>query len=159
MNEYHAQTSQAVFDVEQIRKDFPILKESINGHSLIYLDNAATTHKPQVVIDTITEFYQSQNANIHRGVHTLSQRGTDAYEGARVKVKNFINANSASEIIFTRGTTDSINLAANSLARYLLSKGDEILISESEHHSNIVPWQLCCEQSGATLKIIPLKNR
>lgn len=158
MNEYYAQAPQTVFDVEQIRKDFPILKESINGHSLVYLDNAATTHKPQVVIDTVAEFYQSQNANIHRGVHTLSQRGTDAYEAARVKVQNFINANSASEIIFTRGTTDSINLAANCLARYLLSKGDEILISESEHHSNIVPWQMICEQYGSNLVVAPIND-
>ena len=158
MTESHARTLEARFDVERVRQDFPILQESINGHPLIYLDNAATTHKPQVVIDTISKFYQSQNANIHRGVHTLSQRGTDAYENARTIVQKFINARSPDEIVFTRGTTDSINLVANCLARYLLASGDEVLISESEHHSNIVPWQMICEQFGSNLIVAPIND-
>lgn len=158
VTESHARKLETVFDVERIRKDFPILEESVNGHPLVYLDNAATTHKPQIVIDTITKFYQSQNANIHRGVHTLSQRGTDAYENARATVRKFINAKSPDEIVFTRGTTDSINLVANGLARYLLSSGDEVLISESEHHSNIVPWQMICEQFDSKLIVAPIND-
>lgn len=158
VTESHARKLDTAFDVERIRKDFPILGESINGHPLVYLDNAATTHKPQIVIDTLVKFYTSQNANIHRGVHTLSQRGTDAYENARATVQKFINAKSSDEIVFTRGTTDSINLAANCLARYLLSRGDEVLISESEHHSNIVPWQMICEQFHARLVVTPIND-
>ena len=158
MIESSARNLESLFDVDRIRGDFPILGESINGHPLVYLDNAATTHKPQVVIDTIAEFYRSQNSNIHRGVHTLSQRGTEAYENARGTVQKFINAGSSDEIIFTRGTTDAINLAASSLARYLLSSGDEILISESEHHSNIVPWQMICEQFNTKLVVAPIND-
>ena len=158
VTESHAQNLETVFDVDLIRQDFPILEESINGHPLVYLDNAATTQKPQIVIDTITEFYQSHNANIHRGVHTLSQRGTDAYEKARDTVQKFINARSSDEIVFTRGTTEAINLAAHSLARHLLASGDEILISESEHHSNIVPWQMVCEQFHTKLVVAPIND-
>lgn len=158
MIESSARNLESQFDADRIRGDFPILGESINGQPLVYLDNAATTHKPQIVIDTITEFYRSQNSNIHRGVHTLSQRGTEAYENARGTVQKFINAGSSHEIIFTRGTTDAINLAASSLGRYLLSSGDEILISESEHHSNIVPWQMICEQFNTKLVVAPIND-
>ena len=158
MTESHARNLETPFDVERVRQDFPILGEEINGHPLVYLDNAATTQKPQIVIDTISEFYRSQNANIHRGVHTLSQRGTEAYEKARSTVQKFINAQSPDEIVFTRGTTDSINLAANSLARSCLASGDEILISESEHHSNIVPWQMICEQFKSKLVVAPIND-
>ena len=146
------------FDVAAIRRDFPILTEKINGHTLVYLDNAATTQKPQSVIDTLATYYRSQNANIHRGVHSLSEHATAAFEGARETVRAFINAASVSEIIFTRGTTESINLVAQSYGRSHLKAGDEILIGESEHHSNIVPWQLLCAQIGSTLKVAPINE-
>ncbi|MDA0820948.1 MAG: cysteine desulfurase [Proteobacteria bacterium] len=146
------------FDVDKIRNEFPILGETVNGHRLVYLDNAATTHKPQVVIDTISRYYEAQNSNIHRGVHTLSQRGTDAFENARQIVQKFINAPTPSEIIFTRGTTDSINLASQCLAQLVLNAGDEILVSESEHHSNIVPWQMVAAQYGANLIVAPIDD-
>jgi len=158
MSNAHAQIVRAPFDVEKLRADFPILAEKINGHPLVYLDNAATTQKPQSVIDTITTYYRKQNANIHRGVHTLSQLGTDAYENARAKLQRFINAQSPEEIVFTRGTTDSINLAAQSLARLLLAPGDEIVIFESEHHSNIVPWQMICEAYATKLVVVPIND-
>ncbi|HCG91086.1 MAG TPA: cysteine desulfurase CsdA [Dehalococcoidia bacterium] len=142
--------------VSDIRQDFPILQEMVNGHRLVYLDNGATTQKPISVIDAISEYYRQYNSNIHRGVHTLSQLATDRYELARNKVKNFINAQNDEEIIFVRGTTEGINLVAQSYARNRLKKGDEVIISTMEHHSNIVPWQMVCEQTQSILKIIPI---
>jgi cysteine desulfurase / selenocysteine lyase len=146
------------FDVQQIRKDFPILKLEVNGRALVYLDNAATSQKPQQVIDAIDRYYEKQNANVHRGVHSLSQLATREYEDARVKVQRFINAAESHEVIFTRGTTESINLVANSYGRKFLRAGDEIIISAMEHHSNIVPWQMLCEQTGALLRVIPMND-
>lgn len=145
--------------IEHFRQDFPILQQKVNGKPLAYLDNGATTQKPRVVIDTLREYYERDNANVHRGVHTLSARATDAYEAARHKIKNFINAASEKEIIFTRGTTDSINLVAGSYGQSRIGQGDEILISAMEHHSNIVPWQMLCQRTGATLKVIPINER
>lgn len=139
-----------------VRADFPILHQQINGHPLVYLDNAATSQKPRQVIDAVSDYYLHDNANIHRGVHKLSQRATDLYEGARSKVRQFINAASDKEIIFTRGATEAINLVAQSFVRPMLKAGDEILISHLEHHANIVPWQILCEQTGAVLKVIPM---
>ncbi|HJU23545.1 MAG TPA: cysteine desulfurase [Casimicrobiaceae bacterium] len=147
---------EARFDVDRIRADFPILGERVNGKPLVYLDNAATTQKPQVVIDAETAYYEHDNANVHRGVHALSQRATDAYEAARASIARFIGASSPNEIVFTRGTTDGINLVAQSFARPRLREGDEILISAMEHHSNIVPWQLVCEATGAKLAVVPI---
>jgi cysteine desulfurase/selenocysteine lyase len=146
------------FDVEKIRNDFPILKELIHGKLLCYLDNAATTQKPRAVIDSIVKYYTTINSNIHRGVHYLSGTATDAYENARIKVKNFINASSEKEIIFTRGATESINLVASSFGRNNLNKGDEIIISGMEHHSNIVPWQLIAAEKKASIKVIPITD-
>ncbi len=143
-------------DVAAIRRDFPILHQQINGKPLVYLDSAASSQRPRAVIDTISRYYEHDHANIHRGVHTLSQRATDAYEGARDTVRRFINARDTKEIVFVRGTTEAINLVAQSYARPSLTAGDEILISALEHHANIVPWQLVCEQTGATLKVIPI---
>ena len=143
-------------DVERIRADFPVLSERVNGHPLAYLDNAASSQRPRQVIDAIARYYQHDHANVHRGVHTLSQRATDAYEGARDKVRRFINAGSRREIVFVRGTTEAINLVAQSWGRANVKPGDEILISHLEHHANIVPWQMLCEASGATLKVIPI---
>lgn len=145
-------------DINKIRSDFPILNEKVYCKPLIYLDNAATTQKPLSVIKKISDYYSFQNSNIHRGVHKLSQIATEEYEGAREIVKNFIKADSTEEIIFTRGTTESINLVASSFGRKYLKEGDEVLISEMEHHSNIVPWQLICEQTGAKLKVIPIND-
>ena len=146
------------FPVEKIRADFPILKEKIRNKPLVYLDNAATCQKPQAVIDSISHLYMHEYANVHRGVHTLSVKATDRYEGAREKVKNFINAKSTKEIIFVKGTTEAINLIAQTFAKANIKKGDEILITAMEHHSNIVPWQMLAEQTGATLKVIPLTS-
>ncbi len=146
------------FDVQRIRADFPILKRTVNGKPLVYLDNAATSQKPQVVIDALTRYYTEQNSNIHRGVHYLSQLATREYEGARVKIQKFINAAEAHEIIFTRGTTDSLNLVALSFGRKFVKAGDEIVISAMEHHSNIVPWQMLCEAVGARLHVIPIND-
>ncbi|HUX59680.1 MAG TPA: cysteine desulfurase [Ignavibacteriaceae bacterium] len=146
------------FNVNEIRADFPILKEIVHGKPLCYLDNAATTQKPQAVIDTIVKYYTHQNANIHRGVHYLSELATKEFEDARIKVKDFINASSEKEIIFTRGTTESINLVANVFNKAILKDGDEIIISAMEHHSNIVPWQLIQEQKQIKLKIIPIDD-
>ena len=146
-----------MFDDSKIRNQFPILKRKVNGKDLVYFDNAASTQKPQSVIDTISKYYQEENANVHRGVHFLSGLATDKFEASRNTIAKFINAKHNHEIIFTKGTTDSINLVANGF-RSLLNKGDEIIISELEHHSNIVPWQLCCEYSGAKLKVIPLTD-
>jgi cysteine desulfurase/selenocysteine lyase len=146
-----------MMDVEKIRKEFPILKQKVNNHPLVYFDNGATTQKPFSVINSINNYYSSENSNVHRGVHYLSSLATKKLEETRVTVKNLIGAQHSSEIIFTKGTTDSINLVANAY-RKLLNNGDEVIISELEHHSNIVPWQLCCEESGANLKVIPIKE-
>lgn len=145
------------FDIQIIRKDFPILSRKVNGYPLVYLDNAATSQKPQQVIDAIVDYYSNYNANIHRGVHSLSQEATDAYEAARHKIQNHFNAKEAFEIIFTAGTTHGINLVANGFAS-LLNKGDEIIVSALEHHSNIVPWQMLCEKTGAVLRVIPMNE-
>ncbi len=145
-------------DVARIREDFPILRQRIRGKPLVYLDNAATSQKPQVVIDAVTRFYTAENANIHRGVHYLSERATVAYDEAREKVARFLNAHSSREIIFTRGTTEGINLVAQTYGRTHLKPGDDIVITAMEHHSNIVPWQLLCEQAGATLRAAPISN-
>jgi len=144
------------FPIEKIRADFPILKEKIRNKPLVYLDNAATCQKPQTVIDSISHLYSHEYANVHRGVHTLSVKSTDRYEGAREKVKDFINASSIKEIVFVRGATEAINLIAATFAKANINKGDEILITAMEHHSNIVPWQMFCEQSGAALKVAPI---
>lgn len=146
-----------MFNVEKIRQDFPILSRKVNGQPLVYLDNAATSQTPQQVIDVIVDYYSNYNANIHRGVHSLSQEATDKYEAARHKIKNHFNAKKSSEIIFTSGTTHSINLVANGFAS-LLDKNDEIIVSALEHHSNIVPWQMMCEKTGAILKVIPMND-
>lgn len=145
-------------DIQKLKHDFPILLQQVHGKSLIYLDNAATTQKPQVVIDKIKDFYSHDYANVHRAVHALSERATFAFEATREKVKNFINAKEAREIIFVKGTTEAINLVAQSYGKSQLKTDDEIIISEMEHHSNIVPWQLLCEQTGAKLKIIPIND-
>ena len=146
------------FDPLRWRADFPILGQKVHGKPLVYLDNAATSQKPQVVLDAVMDYYETMNANVHRGVHTLSERATAAYEGAREKLRGFINAASTREIVYVRGTTEAINLVAQSYARPLLKAGDEIILSEMEHHSNIVPWQLVAEQTGAVLKVIPITD-
>ncbi|WP_127140422.1 aminotransferase class V-fold PLP-dependent enzyme [Flagellimonas marinaquae] len=146
---------ETTLDIQTIRKDFPILHRKVNGQPLVYLDNAATSQTPQQVIDVIVDYYQGYNANIHRGVHTLSQEATDAYEAARQKIQTHFNIAKAHEVIFTSGTTDAINLVANGFTSFL-KKGDEVLVSAMEHHSNIVPWQMLCERTGATLKVIPM---
>jgi len=148
-------TEKVPFNIEEIRKDFPILKRMVNGYALVYFDNAATSQTPKKVIDTIVDYYSNYNANIHRGVHTLSQEATDKYETARKKIQTHFNAGEPHEIIFTSGTTHGINLVASGFAS-ILQKGDEILVSALEHHSNIVPWQMLCEKSGAVLKVIPM---
>ena len=145
-------------DIQNIRTQFPALHQEVNGRPLVYFDNGATSQKPQMVIDAITHYYSKENSNIHRGVHFLSQQATDKYETAREAVRRFINADSIEEIIITRGTTEAINLVSSCLARSLFKTGDEIIISAIEHHSNIVPWQMACEQSGAILKVIPVLN-
>ena len=150
-----SQDSNTLFDVESIRKDFPILSRSVNGKPLIYFDNAATSQTPQQVIDVIVDYYSNYNSNIHRGVHTLSQEATDKYEAARQIIQKHFNALHSHEIIFTSGTTHSINLVANGFAS-LLTKSDTVLVSALEHHSNIVPWQMLCEKTKATLKVIPM---
>ena len=142
----------------QWRDDFPALRQRVNGKPLVYLDNSATTQKPQAVIDALSRYYARDNANVHRGVHTLSQRATDAYEAARAKVRRFINAAAVEEIVFVRGTTEAINLVAQSFARPRFERGDEIVISAMEHHSNIVPWQLVREQTGAVLRVAPIDD-
>lgn len=144
-----------MIDIQKIRADFPILKEKVNGKPLVYLDNAATSQKPQVVIDSIVNYYTTINSNIHRGVHTLSQLATEAFENARLKLQHHFNAKNNFEIIFTSGTTHSINIVATGFTS-LLNKGDEIIVSAMEHHSNIVPWQMLCERTGAILKVIPM---
>ena len=147
-----------MLDLQKIRADFPILSQKVNGKPLVYFDNGATSQKPQVVIDAIAKYYQEINANIHRGVHTLSQLATDAYELSRGKMQHHINAKHAHEVLFTSGTTHGVNLVANGFAS-LLKSGDEVLVSALEHHSNIVPWQLLCERTGATLKVIPMNEK
>ncbi|MBE0439666.1 MAG: cysteine desulfurase [Gammaproteobacteria bacterium] len=146
-------------DLAAIRRDFPILDQQVNGHPLVYLDNAASSQKPNQVIDAISDYYRQDNANVHRGVHRLSQRATDAYESARDKVRGFVNAKSDKEIIFVRGATEAVNLVAQSFVRPMLAKGDDVLISHMEHHANIVPWQMLCEQTGANLKVIPMTTK
>ena len=145
------------FNIQKIRADFPILSREVNGHPLVYLDNAATSQKPQQVIDSIVHYYSYYNANIHRGVHTLSQEATDAYEAARQKIQKHFNAKESYEILFTAGTTHGINLVANGFSK-ILKKDDEIIVSAMEHHSNIVPWQMLCERTGAILKVIPMNE-
>ncbi len=146
-----------MLDIQKIRADFPILSQKINGKPLVYFDNGATSQKPQVVIDAIAHYYQEINANIHRGVHTLSQMATDAYEASRKKIQNHINAGHAHEVIFTAGTTHGINAIANGFAA-IVKSGDEVLVSALEHHSNIVPWQMLCERTAAILKVIPINE-
>ena len=146
-----------MFDVQKIRADFPILSQKVNGKPLVYFDNGATAQKPQVVIDAISKYYSEINANIHRGVHTLSQLATDAYEASRNTIQAHLNAKYNHEIIFTSGTTFGINLVANGFAS-LLKAGDEVMVSALEHHSNIVPWQLLCEKTGAKLVVIPMND-
>jgi cysteine desulfurase/selenocysteine lyase len=146
----------ATLDINAIRTDFPILHQKVNGHDLIYFDNAATTQKPKTVIDAITHYYEHDNSNVHRGVHALSVRATDLYEVARSKIKHFINARSARECIFVRGTTEAINLVAHSYVTPHVLPGDEILITHMEHHSNIVPWQMVCKKTGAKLQVAPI---
>ena len=152
-------TDSKFLDVQKIRKDFPILSTFVHGKPLVYLDNAATTQKPLSVIQKEEEYYKTLNSNIHRGVHTLSQKATTEYEQTREKVLQFINASRLSEVIFTKGTTDSINLVASSFGKKFIKEGDEIIISHLEHHSNIVPWQLLCEEKGAVLKVIPINAK
>jgi cysteine desulfurase / selenocysteine lyase len=145
-------------DVKEIRKQFPILDQEVNGHPLVYLDSAATSQKPVSVIEAMNDYYRGYNSNVHRGVHTLGTRATDGYEGAREKVRNFINASHAQEVIFTRGTTTAINTVAASYGRANLTEGDEIVITHMEHHSNIIPWQQLAKETGATLKYVPLQE-
>jgi cysteine desulfurase/selenocysteine lyase len=148
-----------ILDIELIRSEFPILSRQVNGHPLVYFDNGASSQKPQSVISAITKYYSYENSNIHRGIHTLSQEATTAYENSRTTVQQFINANHTHEVIFTKGTTDSINLIASSFGKKFLAKGDEIIISTMEHHSNIVPWQMICEEKGAILKVVPINDK
>ncbi|MGB4781420.1 SufS family cysteine desulfurase [Candidatus Methylomirabilis sp.] len=150
--------ARSAFDVARIREDFPALRQQIHGKPLVYLDNAATSQKPIRVIETIEKYYLTENSNVHRGIHLLSERATEAFEGARAKVTHFLNARDAREIIFVRGATEGINLVAHSFARPLLTVGDEILISEMEHHSNIVPWQIVCKETGAVLRVVPIND-
>ena len=146
------------FEISRVRGDFPILQQEVHGHPLVYLDNGATTQKPAAVVETLERYYYLDNANVHRGVHELSERATEAYEGSREKLRGFLNARSTSEIVFTRGTTEAINLVAQSYGRANLKPGDEIVVTEMEHHSNIVPWQMLCEQTGAVLKVVPINE-
>ena len=157
MTTSHAPSIQ--FDVEKIRTQFPILHQKVNGHNLVYFDNAATSQKPQQVIDTLVDYYTGYNANIHRGIHTLAEKATRAYEATREAAKEFMNAKHIEEVIFiTRGVTEAINLVSHSYGRAFIEEGDEIIVSELEHHSNIVPWQMVCEQKGANLKVIPIHD-
>jgi cysteine desulfurase/selenocysteine lyase len=146
------------FEVDQVRKDFPILAQKVHGKSLVYLDNGATSQKPRAVIEALERYYAAENSNIHRGVHYLSERATAAYEAARDKVRGFVNARREQEIVFVRGTTEAINLVAQSYGRTFLKEGDEIIVSAMEHHSNIVPWQMLCEQVRAKLRVIPINH-
>ncbi|HRE75922.1 MAG TPA: aminotransferase class V-fold PLP-dependent enzyme, partial [Flavobacteriales bacterium] len=148
----------STFDVNLVKADFPILKERVNGKPLIWLDNAATTQKPKLVIDRINHFYEHENSNIHRAAHELAARSTDAYESARQKVQHFLNAGSINEIVFVRGTTEAINLVAQSWGDQNLNSGDEIIISNLEHHANIVPWQILAAKKGLKLRVIPVDD-
>jgi cysteine desulfurase / selenocysteine lyase len=145
-------------DIARLREQFPVLNQQVNGRDLVYLDNAATSQKPRAVINALVDYYTGYNANIHRGIHTLAEKATKAYEQTRETAKHFINAATTEQIIFTRGVTEGINLVASSYAKVFLTKGDEIIISGLEHHSNIVPWQLACEATGASIKVIPVKD-
>jgi cysteine desulfurase/selenocysteine lyase len=147
-----------MIDIDSIRADFPILRKEIHGHPLIYLDNAATTQKPRQVLDKILSFYSETYGNVHRGVYRLSDEASAAYEGARERTRRFINASAAREIVFTRGTTEAINLVADSFGRAFVTQGDEIIVTEMEHHSNIIPWQFLCERQGAVLKVLPFDD-
>ena len=158
MNQTERTTIEPVLDIQGVRADFPILQRTVHGKPLVYFDTAASAQRPNAVINAIDSFYRNHNANIHRGVHLLSQEATEDYEQARLKVAGFINAPTDQECVFTRGTTESINLVAHSFVRPRLQAGDEILISYMEHHSNIVPWQLLCEETGAVLKVIPMNQ-
>src|SRR5689334_21070560 len=149
----------STYDVQKVRRDFPILHQSVHGKPLVYLDNAATTQKPLAVIEAIADYYRRDNSNIHRGVHTLSERATEAYEKVRVAAQKFLNAANSKEIIFVRGTTEAINLVAQSYGRKNVDSGDEVLITAMEHHSNIVPWQMLCEEKGAKLRVAPINDR
>ena len=145
-----------MLNLPAIRREFPLLQREVNGHPLVYLDNAASSQKPQCVIDALAHYYTEQNSNVHRGVHTLSQAATEAYEQARTRIAGFINAAHSHEVLFTKGTTDAINLVASAFGRRFVGRGDEIIVSTLEHHSNIVPWQMLCEQVGAVLKVAPI---
>ena len=153
-----ASESTGLFDAEALRAEFPILAEQRDGRRLVYLDSGATTQKPRVVLEEIERFYTEANSNVHRGVHLLSERATERFEGAREKIRSYINAREAREIVFVRGTTEAINLVASSFGRDRIGRGDEIVITHMEHHSNIVPWQLLCEQTGAVLKVVPITD-
>jgi cysteine desulfurase/selenocysteine lyase len=153
-----ASAHREALDVAGVRQDFPILRQRIHGKPLVYLDNAATTQKPQAVLDALVHYYVEENANVHRGVHSLSGRATDSYEAARETVRRFLNAADAKEIVFVRGTTEAINLVAQTHGRTHVGAGDEIVISEMEHHSNIVPWQILCEEKGARLRVVPVTD-
>ncbi len=146
------------FDVHRVRADFPVLQQQVNGKPLVYLDNGATSQKPQAVIDELVRYYTTENSNVHRGVHTLSQNATEDYEGARAKLRAFLNARDDHEIIYTRGTTEGINLVAHTYGRRNIGPGDEIIVSNMEHHSNIVPWQVLCEEKGAVLRVVPIDD-
>ena len=148
----------ASFAVNSVRNDFPILKQRVNCNPLVYLDNGATSQKPQAVIDAIVGYYTTTNSNVHRGVHTMSQHATDEYEGARSKVREFVNAGSDKEIIFPRNPTEGVNLVAHSYGRQNVGPGDDVIVSNMEHHSNIVPWQMLCEEKGANLKVVPIDD-
>ena len=152
------QTSPSVLDVDRVRQDFPILQRTVHGKPLVYLDSAATTQKPRQVLDALAQYYAHGNANIHRGVYLLSEEATAAYDGARTKIQRFINARTSREVVFTRNSTESINLVAQSFGRQNIGPGDEILITHMEHHSNIVPWQLLCEQTHARLRVAPIDD-
>jgi cysteine desulfurase/selenocysteine lyase len=157
-NRAHAVVDHRGFDVERVRADFPILQTKVRGHDLVYLDNAATSQKPKAVIEAITRYYERDNANIHRGVHYLSERATAEYEAARKNVQMFLNARHQEEIVFVRGATEAINLVAQTYGRANVSAGDEVVITALEHHSNIVPWQILCEQKGAKLRVVPIND-
>ena len=154
-----AKAVSGAFDVESVRADFPILEQKVHGKPLVYLDNAATSQKPRAVIDAISHYYEGTNANIHRAVHHLSEQATGEYEAARVTAQKFINAASPTEIIFVRGTTEGINLVAQTFGRANIHAGDEVVITDMEHHSDIVPWQLLCEDRGAKLRVVPINDR
>ena len=158
MSMIQTNTKSKELDIDAIRQQFPALNRLVKGRPLVYLDNAATSQKPQAVIDALVDYYTNMNANVHRGIHTLAEEATAAFEATRDTVRQFINASSREEIIFTRGTTEGINLVAYTWGRKNIAAGDEIIISAMEHHSNIVPWQVLCEEKGATLKVIPING-